>query len=69
MVRKGKDGKDIWKATGETCRLVHDGSRVIAMIEGEAMDVTTSAHTVFIGIKEACEAEIKWLKLTIKIEK
>lgn len=57
-----KDGKGIKKATGETWRLVHDGKRMIALVEGSPFDATTSKHTIFIGTREECEEEAGKLK-------
>lgn len=59
----GKDGKKIKKATGAKWRLVHDGSRVIALFEGSTTDCTTTKHEIFIGTREECEAEVSRLGL------
>ena len=51
-----------------TCwRLVHDGVKVIALFKSNG--ITSTTNQLFAGRRAECEAEIKWLKLTIKIEK
>ena len=58
-----KADKGINKATGKGWRLIHDGKKVIAMIEGDPFSETTTRHQIFIGTEQKCRAEIKRLKL------
>lgn len=58
-----KADKGINKATGKGWRLIHDGKRVIAMIEGDPFSETTTRHQIFIGDEKQVADEIKRLKL------
>jgi len=61
--RKTKKNLNIRKATGETWRLIHDGRRVISLIEGDAFTETVTPHIIYIGTGSECRDEISRLGL------